>query len=113
MRAPTTRTLFLGGLVIALLLAGVASFYASGSPDGLNRVAGDLGFAAAETSSGASNGPLAGYEVAGLDHARMSGGVAGVLGCLVVLGCSSVFYLLRARSPETVAVRTRDHDRGE
>lgn len=113
MRAPSTRTLFLSGLVVALLLAGIASFYASGSPDGLTRVAGDLGFAAAETSSGASSGPLAGYEVAGLDHARLSGGVAGVLGCLVVLGCSSLFYLLRARSSEPVAVRTGDNDRGE
>ena len=113
MRTPSTRTLFLGGLVVALLLAGVASYYASGSPDGLNRVAGDLGFAAVETSSGASNSPLAGYGVAGLDHARVSGGLAGIRGCLAVLGCSSVFYLLRARSPEPARVRAGDRNRGE
>ena len=111
MRTLSTRTLVLTGLVVALLVAGVASYYASGSPDGLNRVAGDLGFASAEQASGASNGPLAGYEVAGLDHARWSGGLAGVLGCLVVLGCSSLFYLLRQRSPEPVPVR--HSDRGE
>ena len=111
MRTLSTRTLVLTGLVVALLVAGVASYYASGSPDGLNRVAGDLGFASAEQASDASSGPLAGYEVAGLDHARGSCGLAGVLGCLVVLACSSLFYLLRQRSPEPVPVRRGD--RGE
>jgi hypothetical protein len=111
MRTVSVRALLLSGLVAALLLAGVASYYASGSPDGLNRVAGDLGFASAEQASGASNGPLAGYEVVGLDHARWSGGLAGVLGCVVVLGCSSLFFLLRTRSPEPVPVR--HNDRGE
>lgn len=107
MRTRSGRALLLTGLLLALLLAGVASYYASGSPDGLNRVAGDLGFASVEQTSGASNGPLAGYEVAGLGNARWSGGLAGVLGCLVVLGCSSVFYLLRTRSPEPTAVPVR------
>lgn len=97
MRAPSTRTLFLSGLVAALLLAGIASLYASGSPDGLNRVAGDLGFASAETASGAGSSPLAGYEVAGVEDARWSGGLAGVVGCVVVLACSSLLFLVRAR----------------
>ena len=46
----------------------MVSFYASASPDGLNRVAGDLGFAGAEQASGAQDGPLAGYDVAGRRH---------------------------------------------
>ena len=108
MRTVSTRVLLLSGLLLALLVAGVASYYASGSPDGLNRVAGDLGFASAEEASRAGTGPLAGYEVAGLDHARSSGGLAGVIGCLVVLGCSSVFFLLRPRSPRPVPVRDPD-----
>jgi cobalt/nickel transport protein len=105
MRAVSTRTVLLIGLVVALILAGLVSFYASGSPDGLNRVAGDLGFSEAERASGANGGPLAGYEIAGVDHARWSGGLAGVIGCLVVLGCSSLLLLLRKRQPE--AIRTR------
>ena len=108
MRTRSGRALLLTGLLLALLLAGVASYYASGSPDGLNRVAGDLGFASAEQASGASTGPLAGYEVAGLGNARWSGGLAGVLGCLVVLGCSSVFYLLRTRSAGPTAAPVRN-----
>ena len=66
-RRVSTRTVLVVGLLVALLLAGVVSLWASASPDGLNRVAGDLGFAGAEQASGAQDGPLAGYEVAGVD----------------------------------------------
>ena len=100
MRAVSTRTVLLIGFALALALAGVVSFYASASPDGLNRVAGELGFSGAQQSSGTSRGPLAGYETVGLGHARLSGGLAGVLGCLVVLGCSSLLLLLRRHAPE-------------
>ena len=108
MRSLSTRGLVGTGLVVALVLAGVVSFYASASPDGLNRVALDLGFAEAERASATSGGLLAGYEVAGLGDARVAGGLAGVLGCLVVLGCSSVLFLLRPRSPRPVPVRDSD-----
>ena len=100
MRTVSTRTVLLVGLLVALALAGLVSFYASGSPDGLNKVAGDLGFSGAERESGAGDGPLAGYAVTGLDHARWSGGLAGVIGCLVVLGVSSLLFLLRKGSPD-------------
>lgn len=99
MRRVSTRTILLVGLLVALVLAGVASHYASASPDGLNRVAGDLGFASTETRSGPGGGPLAGYEVEGIGPARLSGGLAGVLGCLLVLGLSSLLFL-RRRTPE-------------
>ena len=93
----STRTLLVVGLLVALALAGVASHYASASPDGLNRVAGDLGFAGAEQASGAQAGPLAGYDVAGRGT-RWSGGLAGVIGCLVVLAGTSTLMLLRRRA---------------
>jgi cobalt/nickel transport protein len=102
MRSVSTRAVLLTGLVVALVVAGVVSFYASASPDGLNRVAGDLGFAPAEQASG--GGPLAGYEVAGISDPRLSGGLAGVLGCLMVLGISSLLLRLRRRSPDAVGV---------
>ena len=96
-RRVSTRTLLVVGLLVALLLAGVVSLWASASPDGLNRVAGDLGFSGAEQTSGAQDGPLAGYEVAGVDG-RWSGGLAGVIGCAVVLASTSALMLLRKRS---------------
>jgi cobalt/nickel transport protein len=104
-RAVSTRTLVVVGFVIALTLAGVISFYASGSPDGLDRVAVDLGFSDAERALGTNGGPLAGYELAGVDDSRWSGGLAGVLGCLAVLGCSSVLLLLGRRTPDPARTR--------
>lgn len=99
-RRVSTRTLLVVGLHVALLLAGVVSTWASASPDGLNRVAGDLGVAGAEQTSAAEDGPLAGYDVVGVDP-RWSGGIAGVLGCLVVLGCTSALMLVRRRTAVT------------
>lgn len=71
--------LTLGILAVSLLLAGVVSFHASSSPDGLSRVAQDQGFASAEETHPSAEGPLAGYDT-GL------GRVAGVLVVLVLAG---------------------------
>jgi hypothetical protein len=72
-----------GLLLVALVLAGVVSHYASSSPDGLNRVAEDQGFA--DTAEAGPDRPLAGYSTSDVDDDRLSGGVAGVVGVLVVL----------------------------
>ena len=47
-RPVSTRLLVVAGVLVALLLAGVASFYASGDPDGLTKVSEDQGFAQTE-----------------------------------------------------------------
>lgn len=111
MRAVGTRTLVLTGLLVALLLAGLASQYADPSPDGLERVATDLGFASAGQESVAADGPLADYAVAGVDADVASEGVAGVIGCLVVLGCTTTLMLGRRRS-RPARVRSADPDPG-
>jgi len=84
LRGLPTRALVVTGLLLALLLAGVASYYAASSPDGLNRVAQDKGFAAPEQQRNDGT-PLAGYETRGVAQDRLSGGLAGVTGSLVVL----------------------------
>jgi cobalt/nickel transport protein len=81
----STRALVLAGLLVALLLAGVVSYYASSSPDGLEHVAREKGFAHTAAPHRADDGPLAGYSVKGVDNARLSGGLAGVAGAVVVL----------------------------
>ena len=43
--AVSTRWIVVAGVLVALLLAGVASYYASGDPDGLTKVSEDQGFA--------------------------------------------------------------------
>ena len=84
-RPVSTRLLVVAGVLVALLLAGVASFYASGDPDGLTKVSEDQGFAQTEKEHQTGDGPLAGYETKGVADGRLSGGLAGVLGSLVVL----------------------------
>ncbi len=89
-----TRTIVLVGVVVALLLAGVVSFYASADPDGLNRVAEDKGFSRTESDHAAADGPLAGYATRGIDDGRLSGGVAGAVGTLLVLALAGGLTLV-------------------
>ena len=74
-----------GIAVVALLLAGVVSYYASAHPDGLEYVAGKTGFLDSASDHGAADGPLADYGTKGVDNERLSGGLAGVIGTVVVL----------------------------
>jgi cobalt/nickel transport protein len=84
-----TRRVALGALLVALVLAGLLSFYASSDPDGLNRVAIDQGFSDTETDHRTADGPLAGYTTSGVDDERLSGGLAGVVGVVVVLALTA------------------------
>jgi hypothetical protein len=104
MRRPSTRVLVLAGVLVALVLAGVVSFYASSSPDGLNRVAEDHGIARTERRHEAAGGPLAGYRARGVADDRLATGVAGVTGALVVLvlfGGLTLVLRHRKQSDET------------
>lgn len=83
-------------LAVCLLCAGVLSWYASSSPDGLEVVAARLGFADAATGRAAAF-PLASYSVAGVADPRLSAGLAGVLGTLVVLAVTTALALLLRR----------------
>jgi cobalt/nickel transport protein len=98
---PSRRTFLLTFLAVALLVAGVASFYASSHPDGLEYVAERTGFLHAAEDSAASRSPMADYTTRGVDDERLSGGVAGVAGALVVLVLAGgLFRVLRRREPE-------------
>jgi cobalt/nickel transport protein len=84
------------GLVLSLVLAGGVSYYASSQPDGLEKVAGDIGFLDSAKESAVEDGPLAGYGVAGVDNERISGGLAGVIGVSSTAAVSfGLFYALR------------------
>jgi cobalt/nickel transport protein len=100
-----SKTFLVTGLLLALLVAGIASFYASSHPDGLIFVAEKAGFVEHEKTSATSDGPLAGYQTQGIDNDRVSGGVAGVAGALLVLALAGgLFWGLRRRtsSPDPV-----------
>ena len=93
-----TRTFVLVGLVVALLIAGVGSYYASSAPDGLESTAAEQGFDTARDSATADS-PLADYAVAGVDDGRLSGGLAGVVGVVLVLVLAGGLTLLVRRRP--------------
>jgi cobalt/nickel transport protein len=103
-----TRTLVVVGVVVALVLAGAASFYASGHPDGLEYVAEKAGFLDTADEHANADGPFADYTTEGVDDARLSGGIAGVVGALTVLSLAGgLAFVIRRRG------RTEDRDRVE
>jgi cobalt/nickel transport protein len=84
------------GLALSLVLAGGVSYYASSHPDGLEKVAGDIGFLDSAKESATKDSPLAGYGVAGVKNERISGGLAGVIGVASTAAISfGLFYALR------------------
>ena len=93
------RMFFAIGLLACLLIAGVASFYASGSPDGLERVAADKGFEDTAEEHAMEGGPLADYATRGVDNARLSGGLAGVAGVGLTAIVAGGLFLLLGRRP--------------
>ena len=102
----------LGGLLVALLLAGVVSNFASARPDGLDSAA--AARAARSTPRATSpaapawpagrqdhelgDSPLADYGIRGIDNAYLSTGLSGVLGVLLTFAVGGgIFWLVRRR----------------
>ncbi|MDO9494410.1 MAG: PDGLE domain-containing protein [Nocardioides sp.] len=95
-----SRRFFLVGLMVALLVAGAGSYYASSHPDGLEHVAGQTGFLDSAEDSKTADSPLADYQTAGVDNERLSGGLAGVVGVvLVLILAGGLAYAVRRRDP--------------
>jgi cobalt/nickel transport protein len=100
-----------GGLLVALLLAGVASSFASSSPDGLDatsrrgcttdaegNITGGTCIAQRERDHQLADGPLADYGIRGIDNPYLSTGLSGVLGVLITFAVGGgVFWLVRRR----------------
>ena len=102
---------FAGFAVVALVLAGIVSYFASSDPDGLD-AATQSGCQVVRTETGEQldgdciaqhakehsleSGPLAGYAVGGDNRFTGLAGVIGVLATLVV--AFGAFTLLRKRS---------------
>ncbi|MFB6837067.1 energy-coupling factor ABC transporter permease [Streptomyces sp. NPDC056361] len=96
--AGSPKKLWIGGLVTALVLAGFVSFYASASPDGLEKVAADKGIDRNVEDHAAAGSPLADYGVKGVEAPRLSGGLAGVIGVGATLAVGTgAFWVVRRR----------------
>ncbi len=89
--------LLAGGLLVALLVVVVLAPNASGSPDGLERVAEDQGFA--DTAEDAPFDLLPDYTIPGVENEAASTILAGVVGLIVVTAITLLAVrILRARS---------------
>lgn len=93
----STKGVLVGGLLLAFLLAGFFSGYASSAPDGLEKVAGDQGFLDSGRDSGFAGSPLADYAVRGIDDERLAGGLAGVLGVLMTVAVGTLLFWALSR----------------
>ncbi|MFY1695471.1 MULTISPECIES: PDGLE domain-containing protein [unclassified Solwaraspora] len=106
----------LAGLLVSLLLAGVVSNFASGSPDGLDsastqgcEVDGEEIVGGACMASGArehelSDSPFADYGLAAVDNAFLGTAAAGVVGVLLTFAVAGgLFWLTRSRRPQEPA----------
>lgn len=103
------KRFLLAGILVALVIAGIGSFYASAHPDGLEFVAEKTGFLETAEDSHVADSPLADYSTEGVDNERLSGGLAGVIGVLIVLGAGTgLFWVLRRRAAPEERVDTSD-----
>ena len=87
----SNKKFYLVFLLVTIGLAGIVSFYASSSPDGLEKVAGDIGFIETAKDHTLDNSALADYGVAGIENERLSVGIAGILG---VIATGLLMYLI-------------------
>lgn len=85
------------GLVVSLFLAGGLSYYASSHPDGLEKVAEDVGFLDTAEDSATADSPLSDYAASGVDDARLSVGIAGLVGVAITAAVAFGLFLWLGR----------------
>lgn len=103
-----SRRFSLVAVLTALLVAGVLSGFASTSPDGLESVAESVGLLEQEQEHPVAGSPLSGYQVSGVEDERLSTGVAGVVGVVLVLALAGglAAVLSRRRNPQPADAAT-------
>ena len=94
----SNRKFYASALLISALLAGGLSFYASSSPDGLEKVAEDVGFIETAKDHTFADLTLSDYGISGLENARLSVGFAGLIGVVATaLVAVGLFMLIRKK----------------
>ncbi|CAB4680854.1 MAG: hypothetical protein F2658_01995 [Actinobacteria bacterium] len=97
MREFIKNKFLLGGILVSIFVAGFISYYASSSPDGLEKVAEDKGFLDTAKDSANSGSFLADYGVAGIDNERLSVGLSGLIGVIATLSVSLLIFKTLAK----------------
>ena len=94
------KKFLVSGFAVSLFLAGVVSFYASSNPDGLEKVAQDIGFIETAEEHTYADGALADYGVKGIENERASVGIAGVIGVIGTAIVGGALFNFIARKPK-------------
>ena len=99
MKSRSMRVFVAIALAVAVGLGTAASPYASSSPDGLEKVAGEKQLRdRGKLHSIQDDSPIPGYAFPGIDNPRVATGAAGFLGTLAVFGLAyGLAYALRRR----------------
>lgn len=101
MKVPT-RTFLIWGFAAVAVFTAILSPWASSAPDGLEKVAIENGFDEDAKEHPAGKGPLADYEVKGVQNEGVGTSLSGLIGITVVFlvtaGCLHLLKLGR-RSP--------------
>lgn len=71
------------GLLVSLMIAAFLSPFASGNPDGLERVAQDKGFLHLSEGKEKVSSPMPDYVVPGINNGTVAGSAAGVVGTII------------------------------
>jgi len=90
----------IGGVILSLFIGAVISYLASEAPDGLERVAEDLGFASRGEGGSQGSEIMPDYRLPGIENRFLSGAAAGALGVgAVLLACLTVGKILGSWKP--------------
>ncbi|MFA6279802.1 MAG: energy-coupling factor ABC transporter permease [Bdellovibrionales bacterium] len=92
------RKLVAGGLAVALALAVLVSPFASGSPDGLEKIATDQGFLSMASATTWAYSLFPDYQVSAITAEGLSTGLAGFIGTLLVFAFGLGLSRLTVRS---------------
>ncbi len=98
-----TRTFWLAGLVITLVVAAVVSQFASDDPDGLEYVAEREGIAATAEDHDLSGSALADYGDGLTGNSAVDTAIAGVVGVVITLGVGWAFFHFIRRRDDAVS----------
>lgn len=95
----SNRAFVIGSLIVSAVVAGLAIFFASGSPDGLEHVAETQGFGNTATEHATGGGPFADYQASFADGP--AGGLIAAATGIAVTGLLMWLLLraLRAKGP--------------
>lgn len=72
------------GLILSLICAGLISLFASSLPDGLEKVAEDLGFLEKGKGKPILKSPIPDYVLPGIKNEKLATSIAGIIGTLLV-----------------------------